>query len=58
MLALYWSGNGFRPKNPDSVSGFSGNLEKSKIDFGGKLLIFLQKSLNFHVKNRQNNSDN
>ena len=56
LLALSWSRDGFRPKNPDPGSGFSVNPEKPILV--GNYKIFLQKSLNFHVKNRQNNSDN
>ena len=35
LLAPYWSGDGFRQKNPDPGSGFSENPEKPDPEFFG-----------------------
>ena len=55
LLAPSLSRDGFRPKrNPDSESGFSENPQKSIL--AGNYKTFLQKSSNFHVEDRRNNS--
>ena len=40
LFASSWSQDGFRPKNPDQGSGFSGNLEKSGL--AGNFKIFYE----------------